>query len=363
MSIYKPKHSKNYHVRFMYKGQWFRKSAETSDRKVALAKEKEYRARFIDERKGLRKDITIGKAVDGFVKSKEGTANHENVERDGVVVKQFLCASTDLQDLSTADITRFVAHLKKKKYANSTIKHRLQTFRSSIAFAKSHGFIIPEVDYPKLKLTKGRTRILSQEELQAIENELNPDKDFGFKIAAESKRFRQDAHDIFVLLCATGARFCEVSGLEWQQVNLKAETIHLYRPKVDNESVLMLTDKALNVLQRRAHNPISRQYIFPDKKGGPRGYTGGAIRKAIKRAGLGPEVTPHVIRHTVATRLLEAGLNIMDVQNILGHAEMSTTRRYLHTSAQDAARKAREALNNLNRQGAEPKLQIVGRKE
>jgi site-specific recombinase XerD len=255
-------------------GHWIRKSAETSDRKAALAKEKEYRAKFIDERKGLRKDITIGKAVDGFVKSKEGTANHGNVERDGVVVKQFLCASTDLQDVSTADVTRFVAHLKKKKYANSTIKHRLQTLRSSIAFAKSHGFIIPEVDYPKLKLTKGRTRILSQEELQAIENELNP-----------------------------------------------------------------------------------------DKKGGPRGYTGGAIRKAIKRAGLGPEVTPHVIRHTIATRLLEAGLNIMDVQNILGHAEMSTTRRYLHTSAQDAAFKARDALNDLNRQGTEPKLQIVGGKE
>ena len=122
MSIYKPKYSTNYHVRFMYKGQWFRKSAETSDRKGALAKEKEYRWRFIDERKGLRKglrkDITLGKAVDGFVKSKEGTANYENVERDGVVLKQFLCASTDLQDVSTADVTRFVAHLKKKKYAN-----------------------------------------------------------------------------------------------------------------------------------------------------------------------------------------------------------------------------------------------------
>ena len=153
------------------------------------------------------------------------------------------------------------------------------------------------------------------------------------------------------------------SGLEWQQINLKAKTIHLYRQKVDNESVFMLTDKALNVLQRRAHNPISHQYVFPDNKGGPRGYTGKAMKKAIKRAGLGSEVTPHVIRHTVATRLLEAGLNIMDVQNILGHVEMSTTRRYLHTSAQDAALKAREALNNLNRQGTKPKLQIVGAKE
>ena len=121
----------------------------------------------------------------------------------------------------------------------------------------------------------------------------------------------------------------------------------------------MLTDKALNVLQRRAHNPISRQFVFPDRKGNARGYTGKAIRKAIKRAGLGPEVTPHVIRHTVATRLLEAGLNIKDVQNILGHSEIQTTERYIHTSAQDAARKAVNALNDLNKEGSKPKLKAV----
>lgn len=164
---------------------------------------------------------------------------------------------------------------------------------------------------------------------------------------------------MFILLCATGARFREISTLAWSQINLKQGSLHLYRQKVDNESVLMLTDKALNVLRRRAHNPISRDWVFPDKKCGPRQHTGKAIKKAIKRAGLGPEVTPHVIRHTVATRLLESGLNIKDVQHILGHADIETTNRYIHTSAQDAAHKAVDALNAMNKEGSKPKLRVV----
>jgi len=237
--------------------------------------------------------------------------------------------------------------------------------------------MVPELlEYPKLKTTKGRTRVLSREEVQAIENELNPDKDFfrlytktidgksqtklrKVTLSDESKQFRQDAHDLFILFCATGARFTEISKLEWQQVNMKHGTIHLYRPKVDNESVLVLPDKAIDVLKRRARNPNSQKYVFTGRDGGPRGYTGGALKRAIKDAGLGPEVTPHVIRHTVATRLLEAGLNIVEVQGILGHADMKTTRRYLHTSVQDAARKAADALNEINKEGSNPKLKVV----
>jgi integrase len=344
----------------MYKGKWFRKSTGTPNLREAEQIEKKFREEYINEKTGLRKDISLGKALDEFKKSKEGTPNYANVVHHVSILKQGLGSMTNLHDVSTAQITEFVTKLKRK-YSNSTIKHRLQTLRSTINLANDYGYIVPDIKYPKLKTTRGRTRVLSAEEIQAIENELHPDKTFGnYYLDKPTKRFRQDAYDMFIILCATGARFTEISTMEWQQVNLQQGTIHLYRSKVDNESVLVLTDKALDVLQRRSRNPISQEYVFPNRRNdGPRGYSGVAIKKAIKRAGLGPDVTPHVIRHTVATRLLEAGLNLVDVQGILGHADLSTTRRYLHTSTQDAARKAAQALNDLNREGTQPKLKVV----
>lgn len=167
--------------------------------------------------------------------------------------------------------------------------------------------MVPDLEYPKLKTGRGRTRVLSDDEMQAIENELLRESKY---MGDEAKHFRKDASDMWIIFCGTGARFREISGLEWSQINVKSRTILLYRPKVDNESMLVMTDKVYAVFSRRANKPLSRKFVFPNKKGEARGYTGGAIKKAIRRAKLGPEVTPHVVRHTVATRLLESGLNI-----------------------------------------------------
>ena len=67
---------------------------------------------------------------------------------------------------------------------------------------------------------------------------------------------------------------------------------------------------------------------------GPRRSPGSSIKKAIARAGLGPEVAPHVFRHSVATKLLNGGMPITQVQYFLGHKDPMTTHRYLHTSKQ-----------------------------
>ena len=67
MSIYKPNHSKNYICVFKVRGQWFRKSTGTSNRKEAELKEREFRKQFIDENRGLRQQISFGKALDIYI--------------------------------------------------------------------------------------------------------------------------------------------------------------------------------------------------------------------------------------------------------------------------------------------------------
>jgi len=180
-----------------------------------------------------------------------------------------------LDELATKDVTQFVTKLQKDKVANSTIKHRLQALRSSINLAEDHGYQVPTLKYPKLKTKRGRTRVLSDDEMQAIENELHPDKKFGnYHIGEQEKRFRQDAYDLWIIFCGTGARFTEISGLEWSQVNLRQRTILLYRPKVDNETVLVMTDKVYDVLKKRSRRLASvlMSRLMSSAIRSPRGY-------------------------------------------------------------------------------------------
>jgi integrase/recombinase XerD len=107
-----------------------------------------------------------------------------------------------------------------------------------------------------------------------------------------------------------------------------------------------MTDKAFEVLTSRAADKRHEVYVFPNRAGdGPRRYSGKALSKAIDRAGLGAEVTPHVIRHSVATKLHDAGMPLMQVQYVLGHASIQTTAKYIHTSKQKAATEAAKILN------------------
>ena len=79
MSLIKPENSKNWHVRFMHKGQWFRKSTGVSDRKEALKIEKQYRQEYINNKTGVRKDTTLGRAISDWFETKVGTANYANL--------------------------------------------------------------------------------------------------------------------------------------------------------------------------------------------------------------------------------------------------------------------------------------------
>lgn len=93
-------------------------------------------------------------------------------------------------------------------------------------------------------------------------------------------------------------------------------------------------------------------YVFTNKKGGPRGYMSQAIRKAIKHAGL-HDCRIHTLRHTHASRLIQNGLSVYEVREVLGHTDIKTTMRYAHLEASKVTSKARDVINRLNQQGQE----------
>jgi integrase len=81
-------------------------------------------------------------------------------------------------------------------------------------------------------------------------------------------------------------------------------------------------------------------------KGGPRGYSAHAISKAFKRAGL-KNFRIHDLRHTCASRLIQNGMSLYEVANILGHVDVQTTQRYAHLDRTNISQKARDIMEHV----------------
>ena len=206
---------------------------------------------------------------------------------------------------------------------------------------------------PKIRLPKGRLRYLSFEEETQFLREINPYREVkGLPTFedrhTELKRQMIDFYDMVILLLDTGARHGEICTLEWDKVNLDQKSIALWRPKVRNESVIYMTDRVLDVLTRR-YATKSGTFIFQNKAGSARSHIGHTFQKAFKRAGISG-CTAHTLRHTHATRLIQHGMNLYEVKEILGHADIKTTMRYAHIEKQSVSVKARDVMNQLNSQ-------------
>ena len=97
---------------------------------------------------------------------------------------------------------------------------------------------------------------------------------------------------------------------------------------------------------RRHANPFN-QFVFNDKKGLARNNVHLTFKKAFERAGI-TGCTAHTLRHTHATRLIQNGLNLYEVKEILGHADIQTTMRYAHIEQAKVSLKARDVINQIN---------------
>jgi len=161
----------------------------------------------------------------------------------------------------------------------------------------------------------------------------------------ELQREMQDIYDFVILLLDTGARHTEISTLKWESVNFDDGTIRLWRPKVQNQSVLFMSHRVRAVLTSRKQ-VASGPFIFTNSKGDARQYLAAPFRKAFDRAGL-PNCSAHTLRHTHATRLIQNGLNLYEVKEILGHADIKTTMRYAHLEQAKVSQKAVDVINQI----------------
>jgi site-specific recombinase XerD len=166
-----------------------------------------------------------------------------------------------------------------------------------------------------------------------------------------------------VLLLSTGIRRSEAVGITLDDLNLEERQL-LIRGKGDKERVVPLTDQVVEAIQAYLPHRTktqSRHLFVSAWKGHP--IHGRCINRMLKivieKAGLaGQGITPHKLRHTFATHLIRNGVDIRTVQELMGHSELETTAKYLHSDTR-TKQTAVEKLNGLLGSSPEPVAEAI----
>ncbi len=140
---------------------------------------------------------------------------------------------------------------------------------------------------------------------------------------------------VLMFLYYAGMRLNEVRNIRWEDVDFEREIIHIKVAKGDKERVVFLHPNLKNTLE--IYGRRYKGYIFISQRG--KKYSPKSIqlivKNAAKRAKINKNVTPHALRHSFATHLLEGGADIRYIQQLLGHKNLKTTQIYTHVANKD----------------------------
>ena len=140
---------------------------------------------------------------------------------------------------------------------------------------------------------------------------------------------------ILLFLFYTGARLSELINLKLQDLDFERKTIHIKSAKGDRQRVVFLHDKLIEALN--FYGIRNEGYLFESnmKKKYSEESIQLIVKNAARKAGIIKIVTPHTLRHSFATHLLEAGADIRHIQKLLGHSSLQTTQIYTHVANKD----------------------------
>ena len=248
-----------------------------------------------------------------------------------------VATQTDLQQLIlTADVNTirsYMSFLLGQQYSKSTTARKIATLRSFYKFLVKRNYIesnpVTAIKTPKQE--KKLPKFLEYEDIQRLLNTPPADTWLGARDRA-----------ILEVLYSTGMRVSEVVSLNMDNVDFLGEVIHV-RGKGKKERIAPIGSSALQAIQnyiefrnRRMANvsDFDAKVLFANKHG-QRLSTRSVRRKMdkyLRIAGLDPSISPHTLRHSFATHLLNNGADLRSVQELLGHQSLSTTQVYTHVS-------------------------------
>jgi len=155
---------------------------------------------------------------------------------------------------------------------------------------------------------------------------------------------------------ALGLRVSELVHLQVKDLDSRRLVVHVHAGKGRKDRLVPLSPKLLEELRAYWHSSRPATWLFPGKKPGtPRSVASvqRLVRRVARRAGLTKPLTMHTLRHSYATHQLEAGLDLLTLQRVLGHQSLKTTAEYVHLTTRQLQRTP-GLLEWLARPGPEP---------
>ncbi len=237
--------------------------------------------------------------------------------------------------LTSLDIRAYLAYLNENKYARRTIARKISALRSFCKFLLREGKIeknpFAKVKTPKLE--KKLPVFLETVEIEEL-----------FSLQNNDELGRRDSA-VLEMLYATGCRVAELVGIPVINVDF-ANRYVLLLGKGNKERIVPIGNTAVDVLKnymRKTRAVLMARYsvkdhgkLFVNNRGGQ--LTDRSVRRILEKyiniMAIQKKVSPHSIRHTFATHLLDNGADLRSVQEMLGHASLSTTQIYTHISAE-----------------------------
>jgi len=256
----------------------------------------------------------------------------ESYARDLGLLAEFAAGQgTPIAALTRADLESFVRALMSRGRSPRSVARAIACYRGLYRFLVVDGRLrtSPAGDLRPPRAWKTLPRYLSVEDVDRLLAQ--PD-------VATARGLRDRA--LIELLYATGMRVSELIGLRPADVNLDASYLTC-TGKGDKQRIVPVGDEATSWVRRyiRDGRPAllakrNSPRLFVNARGGGPGLTRVGFWKILKgyarQAGLKTSISPHVLRHSFATHLLERGADLRAIQMMLGHADLSTTQIYTH---------------------------------
>lgn len=245
--------------------------------------------------------------------------------------------SFSLRDIDRLTIRSYLSFLRNRNLSRSSINRHISSLKTFFRFLMREGLISrnPTAAISLLKAEKKLPVFMSIEEITSLIESLHSDDILGLRDRA-----------MLEVLYSGGVRVSELIGLNMDDLDLLGGVARVMG-KGKKKRLVLLGKKAIESLERylakrgelfrhrRKNIPQEKDALFLDSWGGR--LTARSVQRLINKhvtnASLRLKVSPHVFRHTFATHLLNAGADLKSVQELLGHASLTTTQIYTHVTA------------------------------
>jgi len=260
-----------------------------------------------------------------------------NYQRDLKRCANFMLgqALTQWPSFKTKHVRQFVAQLNREQLSARSIQRHLSSIRSFFRYLIREG-IVSDNPAQAVQAPKAQKRLpstLDVDQMSGLLDHVNQNTFIGCRDRA-----------IMELFYSSGLRLAELAGLNCRDVDLADQLVYV-TGKGDKKRVVPVGGKAISAIKvwlqcRDEHSLFNEVALFVSKRGGRLGVRSiqQRLRHWGKHQGISDHVHPHRLRHAFASHMLEASGDLRAVQELLGHADISTTQVYTHVDFQHLAK-------------------------